>query len=126
MRGRTPPPPSENTYRLRPLQHGAGLVFAGPATGSSPQLFFGPNPVFDIFSVFAAALNIQLMSSASRPLHIRNVDYLPFAETLIFICFGLDSSRFAICRVKTPLRYSARMLSELTVFGREKLRMNEP
>lgn len=55
-----------------------------------------------------------------------DVDYLPFAETLIFICFGLDSSSFAICRVKTPLRYSARMLSELTVFGKEKLRMNEP
>ena len=45
------------------------------------------------------------------------MDYLPFAETLIFICFGLDSSRFARCRVKTPLRYSARMFSELTVLG---------
>ena len=54
------------------------------------------------------------------------LNYLPFAETLILICFGLDSSSFAICRVKTPLRYSARMFSELTVFGREKLRMNEP
>lgn len=29
------------------------------------QLFFGSNPVLDIFSVFAAALKIQLMSSAS-------------------------------------------------------------
>jgi hypothetical protein len=29
------------------------------------QLFFGSNPVLDIFSVFAAALNIQLMSPAS-------------------------------------------------------------
>src|SRR6266581_6347085 len=115
------------------------------------QLFFGSNPVLDIFSVFAAALKIQLMSPASdlfsrwfsesnhcnlfgcqdgagapTDLRMRDVDYLPFAETLIFICFGLDSSRFAICRLKTPLRYSARMLSELTVFGREKLRVNGP
>jgi len=29
------------------------------------QLFFGSNPVLDIFSVFAAALKIQLMSSVS-------------------------------------------------------------
>jgi hypothetical protein len=29
------------------------------------QLFFGPNPVLNIFSVFAAALKIQLMSPAS-------------------------------------------------------------
>ncbi len=29
------------------------------------QLFFGSNPVLDIFSVFAAALKIQLMSPAS-------------------------------------------------------------
>src|SRR5437867_7018869 len=115
------------------------------------QLFFGSNPVLDIFSVFAAALKIQLMSLASdlfsrgfsesnhcnllgcqdcagapTDLRMRDVDYLPFAETLIFICFGLDSSRFAICRLKTPLRYSARTLSELTVFGREKLRVNGP
>src|SRR6266446_9407446 len=115
------------------------------------ELFFGSNPVLDIFSVFAPALKIQLMSPASdlfsrwfsesnhcnllgcqdgagAPTDLRkvDVDYLPFAETLIFICFGLDSSRFAICRVKTPLRYSARMLSELTVFGREKLRVNGP
>jgi hypothetical protein len=39
---------------------------------------------------------------------------LAFPEALIFICFGLDSSRFAIRTVKAPLRYSARMLSELT------------
>src|SRR5216684_2298761 len=115
------------------------------------QLFFGSNPVLDIFPVFAPALKIQLMSPASdlfsrwfsesnhcnllgcqdgagapTDLRMRDVDYLPFAETLIFICFGLDSSRFAICRLKTPLRYSARMLSELTVFGREKLRVNGP
>jgi len=115
------------------------------------QLFFGSIPVLDIFSVFAAALKIQLMSSASdlfsrwfsesnhcnllgcqdgagapTDLRMRDVDYLPFAETVIFICFGLDSSRFAICRLKTPLRYSARTLSELTVFGSEKLRVNGP
>src|SRR6266852_1944215 len=115
------------------------------------QLFFGSNPVLDIFSVFAAALKIQLMSPASdlfsrwfsesnhcnlfgcqdgagapTNLRMRDVDYLPFAETVIFICFGLDSSRFAICRLKTPLRYSARTLSELTVFGSEKLRVNGP
>jgi hypothetical protein len=30
-----------------------------------PELFFGSNPVFDISSVFATALKIQLMSSAS-------------------------------------------------------------
>ena len=29
------------------------------------QLFFGSNPVLDVFSVFAAALKIQLMSPAS-------------------------------------------------------------
>jgi hypothetical protein len=29
------------------------------------HLFFGSNPVLDIFSVFATALNIQLMSPAS-------------------------------------------------------------
>ncbi len=62
----------------------------------------------------------------SVDLRVRGVDYWPFPETLILICFGLDSSRFAICRVKTPLRYSARMFSELTVFGREKLRVNGP
>jgi hypothetical protein len=39
--------------------------FAGPATGSSLSSFFGSNPVLDIFSVFAAALKIQLMSPAS-------------------------------------------------------------
>src|SRR5260370_21021096 len=115
------------------------------------QLFFGSNPVLDIFSVLAATLKIQLMSPASdlfsrwfsksnhcnllgcqdsarasNNLRLSDVDYLPFAETLIFICFGLDSSRFAICRLKTPLRYSARTLSELTVFGSEKLRVNGP
>jgi hypothetical protein len=114
------------------------------------QLFFGSNPVLNILSVFAAALKIEFMSSPSdlfsrwfsasnhgnllgclrgpepRPPHTEMCDYLPFAETLIFICLGLDSSRFAICSFKTPLRYSARMLSELTVFGREKLRINGP
>ena len=39
-----------------------------------------------------------------RPLARARQYYLPFAETLILICFGLDSSRLAICRVKTPLR----------------------
>jgi hypothetical protein len=29
------------------------------------QLFLGSDPVFDIFAMFSAALNIQLMSSAS-------------------------------------------------------------
>jgi hypothetical protein len=113
------------------------------------QLFFGSNPVLDIFPVVAAALKIQIMRKASdlfsrwfsaskhgnllgclgvgRPTSTYEMwDYLPFAETLIFTCFGLDSSRLAICRLKTPLRYSARMLSKLTVFGREKLRVNEP
>jgi hypothetical protein len=115
------------------------------------QLLFGANPVLDIFSVFAASLKIQFMSPASdlfshwfpesnpcnhlgcqdgagapTDLRMGDVDYLPFAETLIFICFGLDSSSFAICRLKTPLRYSARMLSELTVFGSEKVRVNGP
>jgi hypothetical protein len=39
----------------------ATLVFAGPAAGSP----LNSNPVLDIFSVFAAALKIQLMSPAS-------------------------------------------------------------
>jgi hypothetical protein len=129
-----------------------GPRFRYPDDRFVAQLFFGSNPVLDIFSVFAAALKIQLMSStsdlffrwfstskhgnllscrykagASTDLHIIEMwDYFPLAETLIFICLGLDSSRFAICRIKTPLRYSARMLSELTVFGREKLRINGP
>ncbi len=93
------------------------------------QLFFGSHPVLDIFSVFAAALKIQVMSPASdlfsrwfsesnhcnllgchdgvgapTDLRMSDVDYLPFAETVIFICFGLDSSRFVRCKVKTPLR----------------------
>src|SRR5260370_42684156 len=67
-----------------------------------------------------------MRGTALDAMHVIRVSYLPFAETLILICFGLDSSRLAICRVKTPLRYSARMFSELTVFGREKLRMNAP
>src|SRR5216684_3167195 len=70
------------------------------------ELFFGSNPVLDIFSVFAPALKIQLMSPASdlfsrwfsesnnctllgcqdgagapTGLRMRDVDYLPFAET---------------------------------------------
>src|SRR5271167_819685 len=56
----------------------AALVFAGP-DGFVFKLFFGSNPVLDNFSP------------------------LPFAEMLIFICFGFDSSSFAMCRVKTPL-----------------------
>jgi hypothetical protein len=42
----------------------------GPRFRCSPdrfvaQLFFGSNPILDVFSVFAAALKIQLMSSPS-------------------------------------------------------------
>ena len=40
----------------------------------------------------------------TRPSHGIGRDYLPFAVTLILICFGLDSSRLAICSVRTPLR----------------------
>ena len=37
------------------------------------------------------------------PLRPRQLtSYLPFAETPILICFGLDSSRFGMCTVKTP------------------------
>jgi hypothetical protein len=180
VKGRTGPPPPNNrsvlsrllkpgvcclarvTYETRCLLIGGASIRRFTNCLSGPrlrwlrdrfvaQLFFGSNPVLDIFSVFAAALKIQLMSQASdlfsqwfsqsnhcnllgcqygagvpTDLRISDVDYLPFAEMLIFICFGLDSSRFAICRVKTPLRYSARMLSELTVFGSEKLRVNGP
>ena len=72
------------------------------------------------------AASLVVGTGADVPAPVYDVDYLPFAETLILICFGLDSSRFAICSVKTPLRYSARMFSELTVFGREKLRVKEP
>src|SRR5712664_2228380 len=43
----------------------AALVFAGPANRFLAQLFFSSNPVLDIFSVFAATLKLQLMSSAS-------------------------------------------------------------
>jgi len=51
---------------IRPITHGLG----GPCFRCSgyrfvAQLFFGSNPVLDIFSMFAAALKIQLMSSAS-------------------------------------------------------------
>ena len=40
------------------------LVFASPDRFVA-QLRFGSNPIFDIFSLFAAALKIQLISSAS-------------------------------------------------------------
>ena len=113
------------------------------------QRIFGSDPVLDVFPLFAAALKIQCISEmrdlffrwfsafkhgnllgcqsgAGAPTPVDDVDYLPFPETLIFICFGLDSSRLAICRVKTPLRYSARMFSGLTVFGKVKLLVNEP
>ena len=109
------------------------------------QLFFRSDPVLDNpyrvrhrvddtthelgrpwFSAFKHANLLGCQSGAGVPTPVDDVDYLPFPETLIFICFGLDSSRLAICRVKTPLRYSARMFSELTVFGKVKLRVNEP
>jgi hypothetical protein len=38
---------------------------------------------------------------------VQYLDYFPIAETLILICFGLDSSRFDMRTVKAPLRYSA-------------------
>jgi hypothetical protein len=52
--------------------------------------------------------------------------YFPLVATPILICLGLDSSRFGKCTVKTPLLYSARIASGLTVLGKEKLRVNEP
>jgi hypothetical protein len=114
---------------IRDVTNGlGGPRFRRSRDGFVAQLFFGSHPVLDIFSVFAAALKIQLMSPASdffsrwfsesnhcnllgcqdgagAPTDLRmcDVDYLPFAETVIFICFGLDSSRFARCRDKTPL-----------------------
>ena len=116
-----------------------------PTAGSLLSSFSALTQSSIIRPVFASALKIRRTSSVSRgslrpnmptslvvsrgagvPTPVDDVDYLPFPETLIFICFGLDSSRLAICRVKTPLRYSARMFSELTVFGSEKLLMNEP
>jgi hypothetical protein len=47
-------------------------------------------------------------------------------ETLIFTCFGFDSARLGISMVNTPFLYSALMASVATVFGRPKLRLNEP
>src|SRR5713226_6380423 len=44
---------------------GPGPRFRWPRDRFVAQLFFGYNPILDIFSVFAAALKIQLMSSAS-------------------------------------------------------------
>jgi|HubBroStandDraft_6_1064221.scaffolds.fasta_scaffold24073_6 hypothetical protein len=116
-----------------------------PTAGSLLNSFSALTQFSMILPVFAAALKRRLMSSmnggferpimatslvvstgAEEPAPAHDVDYLPYPETLILICFGLDSSRLAICRVKTPLRYSARMLSAVTVFGREKLRVKEP
>ena len=42
-----------------------GLCLRWPRYRFVVQLFFGSNPVLDIFSVFTAAFKIQLMSSAS-------------------------------------------------------------
>src|SRR5260370_41204995 len=88
-------------------------------------LFRSMSPASDLFSRWLSESNhcnllgCQDGAGAPTDLRMRDVDYLPFAETVIFICFGLDSSRFAICRLKTPLRYSARTLSELSVLGSE-------
>jgi hypothetical protein len=50
---------------LRPNDPHGGLRFCWFRGRLAAQLFFGSNPVLKIFSVFAAALNIQLMSLAS-------------------------------------------------------------
>jgi hypothetical protein len=92
------------------------------------QLFFRADPVLHILPRLAAPLGVQLVSSASdvfsrylfafdhgnllgcrhdeqsSPHRVRSADYLPFVATLTLICFGLDSSRLAICSVKIPLR----------------------
>jgi hypothetical protein len=47
-------------------------------------------------------------------------------ETLTLTCFGLDSARFGSSTVRTPFLYSALIASVLTVFGKLKLRLNEP
>ena len=54
-------------------------------------------------SIMATSLVVGTRGECG-PSHVKVLDYLPFAETLILICLGLDSSRLAICRVKTPLR----------------------
>src|ERR1700730_5562287 len=42
---------------------------------------------------------VGCQSGAGAPTPVDDVDYLPrAAETLILICFGLDSSRLAMCR----------------------------
>jgi len=93
-----------------------------PAGRFVAQLFFGSDPVLDNPSRvlhrvedtahelgepwFSASKHGNLLgfqSGAGAPTPVFDVDYLPFPETLIFICFGLDSARLAICRVKTPL-----------------------
>src|SRR6266581_1450108 len=77
VRGRTwPAPPNETTVRSRLLGKAGPSIrhvttcLGGPRFRWSrdrfvAQLFFSFNPVLDIFSVFAAALKIQLMSSAN-------------------------------------------------------------
>src|SRR5437879_2316760 len=77
VQGRTwPAPPNERTVRSRllgkagPSMRHVTTCLGGPRfrsfrDRSVAQLFFNSYPVFDIFSVFAAALKIQLMSPAS-------------------------------------------------------------
>src|SRR5258708_6281008 len=94
VKGRTgPPPPNKRSVRSRLLKPGVcclarvtyetrSLLIGGTSIRQvtnglgGPRfrwsrhwfvahLFFGSNPVLDIFSVFAAALKIQLMSPAS-------------------------------------------------------------
>ncbi len=51
---------------IRRVTYGlSGLRFRRSSDRFVAQLLFSSNPVLDIFSVFAAALNIQLMSPAS-------------------------------------------------------------
>ena len=90
VRGRTgPPPPNERSLRswlqgkTGPSSRGIRCLLIGGASMRRvtnglgdprfrwsldrfvAQLFFGSNPILDIFSVFAAALKTQLMSPAS-------------------------------------------------------------
>ena len=75
-----------------------GSLHTAPFLSSASNLF----PRWCCASNPGDHLGIQ-HGGRSVGLRIYDVDYLPFAETLILICFGLDSSRFAICSVKTPL-----------------------